>query len=257
MRDPLLKEYRQWSPKQYLDLAQRTKNEYNRIGALQAANTSDQGTGMAYMLTAKKAGDAAALPFYEKYGEGVTTSVDKAIDTANENAKSRHDVHLENEIARIAKWNQDRMAEMQWLHNLGTKQEQFKTDIQRGVGERLLRQYEIDQNNFAQNDPEILNAERKLNDAQARYDAATTDEERQKLYTELQNATTDYNRIAQKRIGFWQQTHIKPSVTPFTLPLYSQGVYTRNFSYLASGGKMEAAEKEKTRRQDRKLFYET
>lgn len=101
---------------------------------------------MAYMLASKKTGDAAVLPLLGKYGEYLTTSVDKAIDTANWNVHNaekvgRHDVHEGNETARIAKINQDILSDNQFLNHLGTQLVQLKNTIQHGVADRQLAQY--------------------------------------------------------------------------------------------------------------------
>ena len=268
MKDPVIREYRQWSPKQYLDEAQRTKTEYNRLGNLSASNTSDQGTAMAYMLTSKKAGDAAALPLFGKYGEYLTTSVDKAIDTANWNVHNaekvgRHDVHEGNETARIAKINQDILSDNQFLNHLGTQLVQLKNTIQHGVADRQLAQYQQDYQNFLVTDPHIVNATRKVRELQHEIESHPewTDEIKQAKNAELDRLTNESNDIMNRRVAWWQQTHIKPRTVPFSLPITSVGRYDNedygfNFNF-KSGGKMKESEKQKQRHEDKKLFYET
>ena len=268
MKDPVIREYRQWSPKQYLDEAQRTKTEYSRLGNLSASNTSDQGTGMAYMLASKKTGDAAVLPLLGKYGEYLTTSVDKAIDTANWNVHNaekvgRHDVHEGNETARVAKINQDILSDNQFLNHLGTQLVQLKTTIQHGVADRQLAQYQQDYQNFLVTDPHIVNATRKVRELQHEIESHPewTDEIKQAKNAELDRLTNESNDIMNRRVAWWQQTHIKPRTVPFSLPITSIGRYDNedygfNFNF-KSGGKMKESEKQKQRREDKKLFYET
>ena len=64
-----------------------------------------------------------------------------------------------------------------------------------------------------------------------------------------------------RRVAWWQQTHIKPRTVPFSLPITSVGRYDNedygfNFNF-KSGGKMKESEKQKQRHEDKKLFYET
>ena len=78
---------------------------------------------------------------------------------------------------------------------------------------------------------------------------------------ELDRLTNESNDIMNRRVAWWQQTHIKPRTVPFSLPITSVGRYDNedygfNFNF-KSGGKMEAAEKQKSKRADKKLFYET
>ena len=268
MKDPVIREYRQWSPKQYLDEAQRTKTEYSRLGNLSASNTSDQGTGMAYMLASKKTGDAAVLPLLGKYGEYLTTSVDKAIDTANWNVHNaekvgRHDVHEGNETARVAKINQDILSDNQFLNHLGTQLVQLKTTIQHGVADRQLAQYQQDYQNFLVTDPHIVNATRKVRELQHEIESHPewTDEIKQAKNAELDRLTNESNDIMNRRVAWWQQTHIKPRTVPFSSPITSIGRYDNedygfNFNF-KSGGKMKESEKQKQRHEDKKLFYET
>lgn len=256
--------YKTHSSKDLTDSAQEVRNMYNEAGAQAAKGTSDQAQANAYRLLYMTKGEEAARPYMLQASQQDRADVDKATEVANANKTAIEQTADRNKAADTAKYNQGIMADIQGLHDLGTKNMQHSKAIEMGLAESAITAYNQAQNNAINNDPTVVKFKPRYEElARKRKISELTDEEEkeyQKLVYDIRQA--QYN-AALKFKSMHREPNTRPYGISYTLPSVSKGEfdYGNGFDYgsgfFASGGKMEAAEREKTRREYVKLFHDT
>lgn len=250
---PLRTEYKIFTSKPLLDQAQEAKTESNRLGAEAARNTTDQGAAFAYRLAALKAGEAFARPYILQADADTRNSIDKSIANSNANMTNYIDVANSNEATKVAKDNNDTMADMQLMHDNATKAEQFATAIQHGVATSASANYQLGLSNATTNDPEFKQAydDYLKWDAIAK-DATKSEEERANAALEVTKARTRAENRKHIIAAEYSRNNIRPIGVPFAIPQYrfttastAQGTYDPAYDWFAGisydkkGGKLE------------------
>ena len=265
---PLRTEYKAFTSKPLEDEAQRIKTESNNLGAQAARGTSDQGAAFAYRLAALKSGESSAKPYILQANTDVRNSIDKAIANSNSNLTNYIDVANSNEATKVAKDNNDTMADMQLLHDNATKSTQLITAMQQGIGTSASVNYQLGLSNAITNDSEYQRAY----DDYLKWDAVAKDttkstEEREAAalkVTQARNAAEARKKLITANYG---RQYVRPVGTPFALPMRNFTLPTTqssSFDYsndffdrisLKKGGKLE--EYGKNLRHFSKLYFNT
>jgi len=169
-----------------------------------ARGTNDLGQAAAYRITSHFKGVDAARPYELQADKDIKESVNTAISIQNDNQEKRVDRVNDNHKADVAKFNQDRFAEIQRLHDNSTKLQQLGATMQNGIARGALAQYENDYRSFLSSDPEIVRARTAYRNAKSRYDANPNDNSAQR---ELTNAENALNNIITDKSNYWQSAH--------------------------------------------------
>lgn len=217
--DPARTEYKIWSPKTYIDAGQEAQTSADNLGSQLFASTADAGQGVAWKLAAHKQGVTQKAAYDKQAGDYVVTSVDKAIDNANNNAViapySTYNIGQSNKIKGYAKDNADIMAQQQFLHDSATKGQQFLTAIQQGKATSAQRNYSAAYQNFVNSDPELVSAKSAVTDLYKKINEATTAEEKETLTKEYNTALNNYQTLTQLKTASWKRANPQPVGVPF------------------------------------------
>lgn len=260
---PLLKHYRQWSAKPLEDQMAKNLAEYRRMGARSAAGTTDQNQAFAWQLAATDKAMAANAPLAIQANEQIKTTVDQQNAVGNENFANMHGVGERNRQGDVALSNARLKAFADYLHKMGTTATQNMMSRQYGMAKAGIMNDQRAAQAAAANDPTVSQAKNRYQELLMKKstdpDTWTDADE-----SALKVATQNYKFANSNFINRWNATHIPTTGSPyagygttFGEPEYFDFVnFNTGFSY-AKGGKMEAAEREKTRREYEKIYHDS
>lgn len=260
---PLLKHYRQWSSKPLEDQMARNTAEYRRLGANSAAGTSDQGKAFAWQLAATDKAMAANAPLAIQANEQIKTTVDQQNAVGNENYANMHAVGERNRQGDVALSNARLKAYADYLHKMGTTASQNIMSRQYGMGKAGIINDQRMAQAAAANDPTVSkakNAYQELLTRKATNPGSWTEADDSALQVAAQN----YKFANSNFINRWNATHIPTTGSPyagygtiFGNPEYFDSANFNTGLSLAKGGKMEAAERAKTRKEYEKIYHDS
>ena len=260
---PLLKHYRQWSAKPLEDQMAKNLAEYRRMGARSAAGTTDQNQAFAWQLAATDKAMAANVPLAIQANEQIKTTVDQQNAVGNENFANMHGVGERNRQGDVALSNARLKAFADYLHKMGTTATQNMMSRQYGMAKAGIMNDQRAAQAAAANDPIVSQAKNRYQELLMKKstdpDTWTDADE-----SALKVATQNYKFANSNFINRWNATHIPTTGSPyagygttFGEPEYFDFTnFNTGFSY-ARGGKMEAAEREKTRREYEKIYHDS
>lgn len=260
---PLLKHYRQWSSKPLEDQMAKNTAEYRRLGANSAASTSDQGQAFAWQLAATDKAMAANAPLAIQANEQIKTTVDQQNAVGNENYANMHAVGERNRQGDVALSNARLKAYADYLHKMGTTASQNIMSRQYGMGKAGIINDQRRAQAAAANDPTVSqakNAYQELLTRKATNPGSWTEADDSALQVAAQN----YKFANSNFMNRWNATHIPTTGSPyagygttFGGPEYFDFANFNTGLSLAKGGKMEAAEREKTRKEYEKIYHDS
>ena len=260
---PLLKHYRQWSSKPLEDQMAKNTAEYRRLGANSAAGTSDQGQAFAWQLAATDKAMAANTPLAIQANEQIKTTVDQQNAVGNENYANMHAVGERNRQGDVALSNARLKAYADYLHKMGTTASQNIMSRQYGMGKAGIINDQRMAQAAAANDPTVSkakNAYQELLTRKATNPGSWTEADDSALQVAAQN----YKFANSNFMNRWNATHIPTTGSPyagygttFGGPEYFDFANFNTGVSFAKGGKMEAAEREKTRKEYEKIYHDS
>lgn len=260
---PLLKHYRQWSSKPLEDQMAKNTAEYRRLGANSAAGTSDQGQAFAWQLAATDKAMAANAPLAIQANEQIKTTVDQQNAVGNENYANMHAVGERNRQGDVALSNARLKAYADYLHKMGTTASQNIMSRQYGMGKAGIINDQRKAQAAAANDPTVSqakNAYQELLTRKATNPSSWTEADDSALQVAAQN----YKFANSNFMNRWNATHIPTTGSPyagygttFGGPEYFDFANFNTGVSFAKGGKMEAAEREKTRKEYEKIYHDS
>ena len=260
---PLLKHYRQWSSKPLEDQMAKNTAEYRRLGANSAAGTSDQGQAFAWQLAATDKAMAANAPLAIQANEQIKTTVDQQNAVGNENYANMHAVGERNRQGDVALSNARLKAYADYLHKMGTTASQNIMSRQYGMGKAGIINDQRMAQAAAANDPTVSqakNAYQELLTRKATNPGSWTEADDSALQVAAQN----YKFANSNFMNRWNATHIPTTGSPYTgygtifggPEYFDFANFNTGYSF-AKGGKMEAAEREKTRKEYEKIYHDS
>lgn len=245
---PPMEHYKQSTSKPLEDAERENEARYNQIGAIQARNTSDAGRAHAAQINSRKQITAANNPLKQQQATETRASIDKEIETGNKNYMYRHEVGEANRKSDVALHNARLHMVADLLNKNGNIDLKNIAAQQYGLAVNAEKNYTRDLHYAVNTDPVVYNLRNRY---QQLIDKGTnlTDEEKK----EKSELPSQIRRAQQEVAQRYDATHIAPTGTPYAgfgwrynLPL--------SYFYFANGGKMYAAELEKTRRYYMKAF---
>lgn len=256
---PLLKHYRQWSAKPLEDQMARNTAEYRRMGARAAAGTTDQNQAFAWQLAATDKAMAANAPLAIQANEQIKTTVDQQNAVGNENFANMHEVGERNRQGDVALSNARLKAWADYLHKFGTTATQNIMARQYGMAKAGIANDERAFQAALNTDPTVAALKARYEDVARRraIDPQSVSD------AEAREATINYREAASKFRDAWTATHITTTGTPYSGYGYTyKAPATFDFGsgfvgFARRGGKMEAAEREKTRREYEKIYHDS
>lgn len=256
---PLLKHYRQWSSKPLEDQMATNAAMYRSLGAKAARGTTDQGAAFAYNLNATDRIAAANQPLAIKEAEQIKTTVDQQNEVGNENFANMHGVGERNRQGDIALYNTRLKMYMDYLHKMQTERNKHLLAIQNGVATAGVANDNRQLAAAMYSDPDIMNAKGTYDSLmqEKRINPTEFNNNPEKVQA-LREATAEYQRLVTNFNDNWASSHIATTGVPYAGygTVYTPAA-TFNPQMYAGGGKMEAAEKEKTRREYAKIFHDS
>lgn len=254
---PLLKHYRQWSAKPLADQIATNTAIYRRLGSRMAAGTTDQNQAFAWNLAATDRAMAANQPLAIQANDQVRTTTDKQNDTGYENFANMHGVGERNRQGDIALFNARMKAFADYLHKFGTTLGQNITARQHGMAVAGASNDNRAMIAAAATDPTVAQAKNSYQQLMQRKvlspNTWTEDDEK-----ELKIVAANYKFAYSQFADFWKATHVSTTGTPYAGygTIYTSPE-TFNPNMFRSGGKMAAAEREKTRREYEKIYHDS
>ena len=247
---PPMEHYKQYTSKPLEDAARENEARYNQLGALQARGTANSGLAHAAQINSRKQITAANNPLKQQQATETRASIDKEIEIGNKNYMYRHEVGEANRKGDVALHNARLHMVADLLNKNGNIDLKNIAAQQYGLAVNAEKNYNRDLHYAVNTDPVVYNLRNRY---QQLIDKGTnlTDEEKK----EKSELPSQIRRAQQEVAQRYDATHISPTGTPYAgfgwrynLPL--------NYFYFANGGKMYAAELEKTRRYYMKAFNE-
>ena len=261
---PVTINYKTHSAKDLTDKAQEVRNRYNEAAARATKNISDQGLANAVRLANMTAGENAAGSYELQASAQNRADVDKATEISNTNNATRIQTADKNKAADVAKYNQDVIAILQGLNKLGTQRQQHAKAIEAGLAQSSILAYDQARKAAVTNDPIVLSLKSKYDVLARKNVAETLTDEEEKQY---RNLAYDIREAQRNALNAFDSKYREPNTRPYgyyynyTTPTGRGTFDFYNFSdsgfSFKTGGKMEAAEIEKTRREYAKLFHDT
>lgn len=252
---PVMEHYKQYTSKPLEDQIARNNADFNNMGNMAAAGTSDQGAAHAYQINYKRQSASANNPLVTKQADDTRASIDKENETAQRNNLYRHQVGEKNRQSDIALYNtiQHMLAEL-YSKNGNIDVNNIQTR-QYGTAVNAEQNYNRDRTSTIWNDPAVAAARDEINRLKAkRYSGEEwTEQDKQ----DLLRANHEYQQALETATSNYDSGHITPTGTPYSGFGYMYGIRPSNpFPAYAKGGKMAEAEKEKTKRAYAKMFSE-
>lgn len=265
---PLRKEYLIHTSKPIEDAIANNNADFNQLGATQAAGTSDQGDAFARRLVTEKAKHDANTPLVAKQAEMVQTQADKALENENANFANLYEVGEANHAADVALYNYNKQQEAEYYSRQGRQRIAQLTEQQRGIAESAQRNFEREKEYAVYNNPEYKALEEEYDGYYEKLLAVnqklSADPSNEQLKDE-KNLLTSQMRMCEYKKAMLQKkilaTYDAENITPYGfvwgLPgtIYQQ-VPSNPVRSRREGGKMEYAEKEKTRRMYAKMLFD-
>ena len=259
---PVTINYKTHSAKDLTDQAQAVRNRYNEAGARATKNISDQGLANAIRLANMTAGENAAGSYELQASTQNRADADKATEVANTNDATRIQTADKNKAADIAKYNQDIEAVLQGLNKLGTQRQQHAKVIEAGLAQSSILAYDQAKNAAVANDPIVLSLKPRYEELAKKYTNGTLTDDEEKEYHKL---AYDIQQAQQNALTAFRNKYREPNTRPYGyyydyVTPTERGAFNFGYSstgFFKTGGKMEAAEIEKTRREYAKLFHDT
>ena len=256
---PLAEHYRQWSAKPLEDQIAKNFAEYRRLGARAAAGTTDQNQAFAHQLAATDRAMAANVPLALQANEQIKTTVDQQNAVGNKNFANMHEVGERNRQGDVALSNARLKAYADYLHKFGTTAAQNIMARQYGMAKAGIANDERAFQAAINTDPTVTALRARYEDVARRraIDPNSVSD------AEVREATLNYREAASRFKDNWVATHIVTTGTPYSGYGYIyQAPATFDFGsgfvgFARRGGKMEAAEREKTRREYEKIYHDS
>lgn len=255
---PLLKHYRQWSAKPLEDQMAKTIATYRLMGNRSAAGTTDQNQAFAYNLAATDRAMSAIQPLALQANEQIRTTVDQQNAVGNENFANMHEVGERNRQGDVALANARKKYYADYLHKLGTTAVQNMSSRQYGMAKAGIANDQRAVQAAAFTDPTVAAAKKTWIDLK-RKQAMDPDNFTEEDAKALRRAQAEYSFAYTDFVDNWTANHLVTTGTPYAGygTLYTLPPTYSPYGYFARGGKMEAAEKEKTRREYEKIFHDS
>ena len=247
---PPMEHYKQYTSKPLEDAARENEARYNQLGALQARSTANSGLAHAAQINSRKQIIAANNPLKQQQATETRASIDKEIEIGNKNYMYRHEVGEANRKSDVALHNARLHMIADLLNKNGNIDLKNIAAQQYGLAVNAEKNYNRDLHYAVNTDPVVYNLRNRYQQLIDKGINLTDEEKKEKaeLPSQIRRASQE---VAQR----YDATHISPTGTPYAgfgwrynLPL--------NYFYFARGGKMYAAELEKTRRYYMKAFNE-
>lgn len=252
---PIMEHYKQYTSKPLEDQIATNNATFNQLGNNAAAGTSDQGAAHAYQINYRRQAAMANNPLITKQADDTRASIDKENETAQRNNLYRHQVGEQNRQSDIALHN----TRLHMLAELYSKNGAIDVNNlqsrQHGAAVNAEQNYNRDRAYTIQNDPKVRAAQAKIDALEAkRYSGeGLTDEEKQQ-YRQAQYELQQAVREATTR---YDGAHLTPTGTPYAgYGTIYQTQAQDPFPIMRDGGKMLAAEQEKTKRAYSKMFHD-
>lgn len=247
---PPMEHYKQYTSKPLEDAARENEARYNQIGALQARSTANSGLAHAAQINSRKQITAANNPLKQQQATETRASIDKEIEVGNKNYMYRHEVGEANRKGDVALHNTRLHMLADLLNKNGNIDLKNIAAQQYGLAVNAEKNYTRDLHYAVNTDPVVYSLRNRYQQLIDKGTNLTEDEKKEKSELPIQ-----IRRAQQEVAQRYDATHIAPTGTPYAgfgwrynLPL--------NYFYFANGGKMYAAELEKTRRYYMKAFNE-
>lgn len=260
---PLLKHYRQWSAKPLEDQMARNTAEYRKQGNQAAAGTTDQGQAFAFNLAATDRAMAANQPLAIQANEQIKTTVDQQNAVAQDNFANMHDVGERNRQGDVALRNAKLKAYGDYLHKTGQTAVQNMLARQHGMAVAGAANDARMAQAAAMTDPTVAAARNNYTQLMRRK-ASNPDGWTDADEAKLREAKVNYQFANTDFMNNWSASHVPTSGVPYagygttyTPPAYFDFGSTGYGFAFRSGGKMEAAEREKTRREYAKIYHDS
>lgn len=273
---PLRKEYLMHTSKPIENAIANNNADFNQLGAVQAMGTSDQGDAFARRLAAEKAKHDANNPLVAKQAEMTMTQSDKALENENNNFANLHEVGESNHAADVALHNYNRQQEAEFYSRQGRQRVSQITEQQKGIAESAQKNFERERDYSVYNNKDYVELEQAINSCQeeifsidaelkelgqdpTKNEALIKEKEaeRNRLVQQARMYAYKKSALEQRLLKVYDAEHITPYGFAWGIPgTVYQRVSPNPVNYRKSGGKMELAEKEKTKRMYAKMLFD-
>ena len=256
---PSMKFYKQWSSKPLEDQMASNAALYRTLGAKAASGTTDQGKAFAYNLNATDRIVSANQPLAIKAAEQIKNTVDQQTEAVNETFANRHLVGERNRQSSNALFDTKLKMYMEYLHKMQTERNKHLLSVQNGITAAGSSNDARQKAAAMYSDKDIMSAkeayETLLNEKRKNPTAFEADPAKKQALAE---ATAEYQRLVTNFSDTWAASHIATTGVPYSGygTVYTPAA-TFNPNLFARGGKMEAAEQEKTHREYAKILHDS
>ena len=256
---PSMKSYKQWSSKPLEDQMASNAALYRLLGAKAASGTTDQGKAFAYNLNATDRIVSANQPLAIKAAEQIKNTVDQQTEAVNETFANRHLVGERNRQSSNALFDTKLKMYMEYLHKMQTERNKHLLSVQNGITAAGSFNDARQKAAAMYSDKDIMSAkeayETLLNEKRKNPTAFEADPAKKQALAE---ATAEYQRLVTDFSDTWAASHIATTGVPYSGygTVYTPAA-TFNPNLFAKGGKMEAAEQEKTHREYAKILHDS
>ena len=256
---PSMKSYKQWSSKPLEDQMASNAALYRTLGAKAASGTADQGKAFAYNLNATDRIVSANQPLAIKAAEQIKNTVDQQTEAGNETFANRHLVGERNRQSSNALFDTKLKMYMEYLHKMQTERNKHLLFVQNGIATAGSANDARQKAAAMYSDKDIMSAkeayETLLNEKRKNPTAFEADPAKKQALVE---ATIEYQKLVTDFNDTWAASHIATTGVPYSGygTVYTPAA-TFNPNLLAKGGKMEAAEQEKTHREYAKILHDS
>ena len=256
---PSMKSYKQWSSKPLEDQMASNAALYRILGAKAASGTTDQGKAFAYNLNATDRIVSANQPLAIKAAEQIKNTVDQQTEAGNETFANRHLVGERNRQSSNALFDTKLKMYMEYLHKMQTERNKHLLSVQNGIAVAGSFNDARQKAAAMYSDKDIMSAkeayETLLNEKRKNPTAFEADPAKKQA---LAKATIEYQRLVTDFNDTWAASHIATTGVPYSGygTVYTPAA-TFNPNLFAKGGKMEAAEREKTHREYAKILHDS
>ena len=256
---PSMKFYKQWSSKPLEDQMASNAALYRTLGAKAASSTTDQGKAFAYNLNATDRIVSANQPLAIKAAEQIKNTVDQQTEAGNETFTNRHLVGERNRQSSNALFDTKLKMYMEYLHKMQTERNKHLLSVQNGITTAGSFNDARQKAAAMYSDKDIMSAkeayETLLNEKRKNPTAFEADPAKKQALAE---ATAEYQRLVTNFSDTWAASHIATTGVPYSGygTVYTPAA-TFNPNLFAKGGKMEAAEQEKTHREYAKILHDS
>ena len=241
------------SKKREEDAIAQNNAKYGQFGKQLASRTANSRLGMAAQLNAFDKLQSQNAPIIGSIAQGIIDQTDKTIENENNNFVRDWEAQQKNHQADVALHNYKHQQMAEYYNRQGRYEDAVLQEMQRGIAQGAMENFEEQQKFAIANDPDVIKTQQELYNLLERQQKGE-----QVSDQEINLARFNYNKAVSnaqiKNSPMYQKRPRGYTYAPY------QFVYTPQVSSPVpvdkQGGKLLAAEEEKTKRMYAKMLFD-